>query len=47
MLTERTIAKTYDLEDGEMKQITVGETDILLIRMKDRFHVVGPTCSLF
>lgn len=44
MPVEKIVAKTYDLEDGEMKQITIGERDILLIRMKGKFHVVGPTC---
>ena len=38
------VANTSDLRDGEMKEISAGETRILLARMGDRFHAVNPTC---
>jgi NADPH-dependent 2,4-dienoyl-CoA reductase/sulfur reductase-like enzyme/nitrite reductase/ring-hydroxylating ferredoxin subunit len=33
-----------DLRDGEMKEISAGETKILLARVGDDFHAVSPTC---
>jgi len=38
------VANTSDLRDGEMKEVSVGETRILLARVNDRFHAVSATC---
>ncbi|HEX7333821.1 MAG TPA: FAD-dependent oxidoreductase [Pyrinomonadaceae bacterium] len=38
------VANTSDLRDGEMKEVTAGETRILLARVADRFHAVSATC---
>ncbi|HEX3185664.1 MAG TPA: FAD-dependent oxidoreductase [Pyrinomonadaceae bacterium] len=38
------VANTSDLRDGEMKQISVGETRVLLARTGDSFHAVSATC---
>ena len=38
------VANTSDLRDGEMKEVRVGETQILLTRVADRFHAVSATC---
>ena len=38
------VANTSDLRDGEMKEISAGETRILLARVGDRFHAVSATC---
>ena len=38
------VANTSDLRDGEMKEVQVGETQILLARVGDRFHAVSATC---
>ena len=38
------LASTSDLRDGEMKEVSVGETRILLARVGDRFHAVSATC---
>src|SRR5215204_6885001 len=38
------VANTSDLRDGEMKEISAGETRILLARVGDRFHAVTATC---
>ena len=38
------LANTFDLRDGEMKEISVDETKILLARVGDNFHAVSATC---
>ena len=38
------VANTSDLRDGEMKEVQVSETQILLVRAGDRFHAVSATC---
>ena len=38
------IANTSDLQAGEMKEFTVGETRILLARVNDGFHAVSANC---
>ncbi|HEU4933331.1 MAG TPA: FAD-dependent oxidoreductase [Pyrinomonadaceae bacterium] len=37
-------ANRSDLRDGEMKEVSVGETRILLARVDDKFHAVSATC---
>lgn len=41
---EVSLANTYDLRDGEMKEISAGETKILLARVGDNFHAVSANC---
>jgi apoptosis-inducing factor 3 len=41
---EHVVAKTTDLKDGQMKTITVGDTKILLVRLKGTFYAIGSTC---
>src|SRR5215217_4523245 len=38
------VANTFDLRDGEMKEVTVDERRILLARVGDNFHAVSATC---
>jgi NADPH-dependent 2,4-dienoyl-CoA reductase/sulfur reductase-like enzyme/nitrite reductase/ring-hydroxylating ferredoxin subunit len=38
------VANTSDLRDGDMKEVSIGETRILLARLGDRFHAVSATC---
>jgi len=38
------VANTFDLRDGEMKEISVDERRILLARVGDNFHAVSATC---
>jgi apoptosis-inducing factor 3 len=38
------LANTFDLRDGEMKEITVDKRRILLARVGDNFHAVSATC---
>ncbi|HKR22545.1 MAG TPA: FAD-dependent oxidoreductase, partial [Pyrinomonadaceae bacterium] len=38
------IANTSDLQPGEMKEFTAGETNILLARVNDGFHAVSANC---
>jgi NADPH-dependent 2,4-dienoyl-CoA reductase/sulfur reductase-like enzyme/nitrite reductase/ring-hydroxylating ferredoxin subunit len=41
---EVSLANTYDLRDGDMKEISAGETKILLARVGDNFHAVSANC---
>lgn len=41
---EVAIAIAGELEDGEMKQISAGRTDILLARVGGKYHAVGAHC---
>jgi NADPH-dependent 2,4-dienoyl-CoA reductase/sulfur reductase-like enzyme/nitrite reductase/ring-hydroxylating ferredoxin subunit len=38
------LANTSDLRDGEMKEVSSGETRILLARVGERFHAVAASC---
>ena len=38
------VANTPDLRDGEMKEVSIDETRILLARTGDRFYAVSATC---
>lgn len=42
---EITIAKPGDLKDGEMRQVSAGGTDILLVRVGGKYHAVGAHCT--
>ncbi|PPS39574.1 apoptosis inducing factor family protein [Chroococcidiopsis sp. TS-821] len=39
------VAQVKDLQNGEMKQVSVGDTDILLARVNDQFHAIGAYCT--
>ena len=43
--TEHTVARADRLNDGEMKQVTAGETDVLLARIDGAYHAVYAYCS--
>jgi NADPH-dependent 2,4-dienoyl-CoA reductase/sulfur reductase-like enzyme/nitrite reductase/ring-hydroxylating ferredoxin subunit len=45
MKTEVAVAKVGDLKDGEMKEVLVGETRILLTRLKGKFYAIGNVCT--
>ncbi|MDF5734382.1 MULTISPECIES: FAD-dependent oxidoreductase [unclassified Nostoc] len=42
---ETVVANINDLNDGEMRQVSVGETEILLSRIDGKFYAVGAHCS--
>ncbi len=42
---EGTVAFSSELKDGEMKQVSLGGTDILLARVKGKYHAVGAHCT--
>ncbi len=43
--TEEVVAQRDDLKNGEMKQVVVGENDVLLVRHNDEFFALHPYCS--
>jgi NADPH-dependent 2,4-dienoyl-CoA reductase/sulfur reductase-like enzyme/nitrite reductase/ring-hydroxylating ferredoxin subunit len=42
---EVTVAASGELNDGEMKQVSVDGTDILLARVDGKYHAVGALCT--
>ena len=38
------VANTSDLREGEMKEVSIGDTRILLACVADKFHAVSATC---
>jgi len=42
---EAVVANVNDLQDGEIQQVCVGETDVLLARVDGKFHATGAHCS--
>jgi apoptosis-inducing factor 3 len=42
---EKTVAHVQDCLEGQMQQISVGETDILLARVNNKFYALGAHCS--
>lgn len=45
MAVEAVVAKVNDLQDGDMKEVKVGETTVLLSLIKGEFHAVGGICT--
>ena len=44
-MKEIAIAKINDLQNGEMQQIAVGDSQILLSKVNDKFYATGAFCS--
>ncbi len=42
---EAKVARIHDLEDGEMREVVVGETKVLLVRLKGKFYAIGGECT--
>ncbi|MEH2075962.1 MAG: FAD-dependent oxidoreductase [Nostoc sp.] len=42
---EAVVANINDLSDGEMRQVSVGDTEILLSRIEGKFYAVGAHCA--
>ncbi len=45
MTTDIIAAKVADLQDGQMKEIAVGDDSILLVRINGEFHAIGAWCT--
>jgi NADPH-dependent 2,4-dienoyl-CoA reductase/sulfur reductase-like enzyme/nitrite reductase/ring-hydroxylating ferredoxin subunit len=45
METERIVAEVDDLQDGEMKEVNIGEHSVLLVRVDGEFHAIGSKCT--
>ena len=42
---EAKVAQIHDLQDGEMREVVVGETKVLLVRLKGKFYAIGGECT--
>lgn len=47
MMTDKIVAKVNELQDGDMKEIAIGEKNILLTRVDGKFYAIGGKCSHF
>ena len=45
MVAEAVVAKINELKDGDMKEVKVGETTVLLSRINGKFHAIAGLCS--
>lgn len=43
--TDAVVAQFNELQDGQKRQVTVGDTDIRLIRRTDRVYAIGAYCT--
>ena len=44
-MKEITVAKKDDLQNGQMKQIAVGDSQLLLSKVNDKFYATGAFCT--
>jgi len=44
-MQEARVAQFNDLKDGEMKEVKVGETEVLLARVKDEYFALASKCT--
>ncbi|HKI46419.1 MAG TPA: FAD-dependent oxidoreductase [Balneolales bacterium] len=44
-VTEQPVASANELQDGQMKQVTVGETSILLCKVEGDYYALGAKCT--
>jgi NADPH-dependent 2,4-dienoyl-CoA reductase/sulfur reductase-like enzyme/nitrite reductase/ring-hydroxylating ferredoxin subunit len=42
---EAKVAKVQDIQDGDMREVVVGEIKVLLTRLKGRFYAIGGECT--
>jgi NADPH-dependent 2,4-dienoyl-CoA reductase/sulfur reductase-like enzyme/nitrite reductase/ring-hydroxylating ferredoxin subunit len=42
---EARVAKVKDMQDGDRREVVVGETKVLLTRLKGRFYAIGAECT--
>lgn len=45
MKIEKIVAKVNDLQDGEMKEVSIDGKSVLLVRVDGEFHAIGSKCS--
>jgi NADPH-dependent 2,4-dienoyl-CoA reductase/sulfur reductase-like enzyme/nitrite reductase/ring-hydroxylating ferredoxin subunit len=45
MSKEAIVFKAHELQDGDMQEVVVGETKVLVVRLKGRFYAIGAECT--
>jgi NADPH-dependent 2,4-dienoyl-CoA reductase/sulfur reductase-like enzyme/nitrite reductase/ring-hydroxylating ferredoxin subunit len=45
MSKEAIVFKAHELQDGDMREVVVGETKVLVVRLKGRFYAIGAECT--
>lgn len=44
---KKVVADVKDLEDGDMRQVEVGDAEVLLVKLEGEFYAVGGECTHF
>ena len=42
---EAKVARIHDLQDGEIREVVVGKTKVLLVRLQGKFYAIGGECT--
>ncbi len=42
---EAKVARIHDLQDGDMREVLVGQTKVLLVRLQGKFYAIGGECT--
>lgn len=45
MSKESIVFKAHELQDGDMREVVVGETKVLVVRLHGRFYAIGAECT--
>jgi NADPH-dependent 2,4-dienoyl-CoA reductase/sulfur reductase-like enzyme/nitrite reductase/ring-hydroxylating ferredoxin subunit len=45
MSKEAIVFKAHELQDGDMREVVVGEAKVLVVRLKGRFYAIGAECT--
>ncbi|MFZ5447152.1 MAG: FAD-dependent oxidoreductase [Thermodesulfobacteriota bacterium] len=45
MPKESIVFKAHELQDGDMREVVVGKTKVLVVRIKGRFYAIGAECT--
>ncbi len=45
MSKESIVFKAHELQDGDMQEVVVGETKVLVVRLKGQFYAIGAECT--
>ena len=45
MPKEAIVFKAHELQDGDRQEVVVGETKVLVVRLKGRFYAIGAECT--
>jgi nitrite reductase/ring-hydroxylating ferredoxin subunit len=45
MPKESIVFKAHELQDGGMQEVVIGETKVLVVRIKGKYYAIGAECT--